>query len=127
MVFVVAARAPVGTVAAQEGSTHPPIVVVMDSGALRFAPDLLLRAIGSAVVRGVVRVTESRARAAMGTLTLAHKRANCWLVREEIVDPFAAAHAPHQHVAIPPHLWDPFEAPLPRLHRVTDVLDPWGG
>lgn len=59
------------------------LVLVVDSGQARVAADRLARSISSALLREVVRITDERARDAVGTLTIAHDAGARWQVRFE--------------------------------------------
>jgi hypothetical protein len=66
---------------AQDAGARAPIVLVVDPGPLRIVPDRMVRAVSTALARDVVRVTDPRASAAAGTLTVAYRGRQTWLVR----------------------------------------------
>lgn len=59
------------------------VVLVVDPGSARISTERLSRTVASALVREVVRITDERARDAVGTLTIAHATGARWHVRFE--------------------------------------------
>lgn len=79
--FSVPAAAQDASPAAPTAEGRTALVLVVDAGRARVNPDRLLRTVEGTLGRAVVRITDARASAAVGTLTFAHESRGRWLVR----------------------------------------------